>query len=84
MLPLIYKDFRLSTPLNSESRAKAGDRICDPACGSGGLLVEAAKEVGGKDFALFGMEVNGSTWALARMNMFLHGMDSASIEMCFS
>ena len=32
------------------------------------------------DFALFGQEVNGSTWALARMNMFLHGMDAARIE----
>jgi type I restriction enzyme M protein len=28
------------------------------------------------------MEVNGSTWALARMNMFLHGADSARIEWC--
>lgn len=61
---------------------KTGDRICDPACGSGGLLIEAAREVGGRDFALFGMEVNGSTWALARMNMFLHGADSARIEWC--
>ncbi len=31
---------------------------------------------------MFGMEVNGSTWELARMNMFLHGMDSARIEWC--
>ena len=28
------------------------------------------------------MEVNGSTWALARMNMFLHDADSADIEWC--
>nr|VFK38988.1 MAG: type I restriction enzyme M protein [Candidatus Kentron sp. SD]VFK43829.1 MAG: type I restriction enzyme M protein [Candidatus Kentron sp. SD] len=61
---------------------KVGDCICDPTCGSGGLLVEAAREVGNRNFALFGMEVNGSTWALARMNMFLHGMDSARIEWC--
>lgn len=61
---------------------KAGNKICDPACGAGGLLIEAAREVGSKDFALFGMEVNGSTWALARMNMFLHGADSARIEWC--
>jgi len=61
---------------------KAGDTVCDPACGSGGLLIEAAREIGGNDFALFGMEVNGSTWALARMNMFLHGADSARIEWC--
>jgi type I restriction enzyme M protein len=59
-----------------------GNRICDPACGSGGLLIEAGREVGDKNFALFGMESNGSTWALARMNMFLHGADSARIEWC--
>ncbi len=61
---------------------KPGDRICDPACGSGGLLIQAAKAVGDKDFALFGQESNGSTWALCRMNMFLHSFDSARIEWC--
>ncbi|MDX9703255.1 MAG: type I restriction-modification system subunit M [Candidatus Auribacterota bacterium] len=61
---------------------KPGDRICDPACGSGGLLVQAAKEVGDRNFALFGQESNGSTWALCRMNMFLHSFDSARIEWC--
>jgi len=60
----------------------AGARFCDPACGSAGLLIEAARVVGGKNYALFGMEVNGSTWALARMNMFLHGADAARIEWC--
>ena len=61
---------------------KPGDRICDPACGSGGLLIQAALQVGSRDFALFGQESNGSTWALARMNMFLHSFDSARIEWC--
>ena len=61
---------------------RPGARICDPACGSAGLLIEAARLVGGRDYALYGMEVNGSTWALARMNMFLHGADSARIEWC--
>ena len=61
---------------------KPGARICDPACGSGGLLIEAARQVGDKNFSLSGMEVNGGTWALCRMNMFLHGMDSARIEWC--
>lgn len=61
---------------------KPGDRICDPACGSGGLLIEAAREVNDRNYALFGMEVNGSTWALARMNMFLHRADSARIDWC--
>ncbi len=59
---------------------KDGDRICDPACGSGGLLIQAGKAVGSNNFALFGQESNGSTWALCRMNMFLHSFDSARIE----
>lgn len=59
---------------------KQGDRICDPACGSGSLLIRVADEVGNRDFALYGQESNGSTWALAKMNMFLHGKDSAQIE----
>lgn len=77
-----YTPHKVSELLARLIQPKTGDRICDPACGSGGLLVEAAKGVGSRDFALFGMEVNGSTWALARMNMFLHGMDSARIEWC--
>jgi type I restriction enzyme M protein len=57
-----------------------GFRIGDPTCGSGSLLVKTAKEVGNNNFSLFGQEINGSTWALARMNMFLHEMDNATIE----
>jgi len=64
------------------AQPKPGDRICDPACGSGGLLIQAGKEVGDRNFALFGQESNGSTWALCRMNMFLHSFDSARVEWC--
>ncbi len=60
--------------------AKSGDRICDPACGSGSLLLLTAQEVGGNDYALYGQEKTGTTYNLARMNMFLHGVDSARIE----
>jgi type I restriction enzyme M protein len=59
---------------------KPGDRICDPCCGSGSLLIRAGRAVGSDDFALYGQELNGATWALARMNMFLHGLDNARIE----
>ncbi|MHA7901506.1 MAG: type I restriction-modification system subunit M [Henriciella sp.] len=61
---------------------KPGNTICDPACGSGSLLIRAAEEVGSDNFALYGQEVNGATWALARMNMFLHAKDAARIEWC--
>jgi len=62
---------------------KEGDRICDPACGSGGLLLLAGEEIekqGSRNYALYGQESTGSTYQLARMNMFLHGRDSARIE----
>ncbi len=62
---------------------KAGARICDPCAGSGGLLLLAGEEVekqGSKNYALYGQESTGSTYQLARMNMFLHGKDSARIE----
>jgi type I restriction enzyme M protein len=63
-------------------RPRPGSRICDPACGSGSLLIRVAKQVGTPDFSLFGQELNGSTWALCRMNMFVHEMDGARIEWC--
>ena len=54
--------------------------ICDVTCGSGSLLIKSGKEVGNNNFSLYGQEVNGSTWALAMMNMFLHGFDNAVIR----
>ena len=62
---------------------KAGERICDPACGSASLLIKCGNQLkknGINDFSLYGQEITGSTWALAKMNMFLHGMDNARIE----
>jgi type I restriction enzyme M protein len=62
---------------------KPGARICDPCCGSGGLLLLAGEEVekqNSKNYALYGQESTGSTYQLARMNMFLHGKDSARLE----
>ncbi|MCA0455401.1 MAG: type I restriction-modification system subunit M [Chloroflexi bacterium] len=50
------------------------DRICDPACGSGSLLIRCAKQITGDKFSIKGQEVNGSTWALCMMNMLLHNM----------
>jgi type I restriction enzyme M protein len=52
-----------------------GDRICDPACGSGSLLIKCAQRVGGGDYAAYGQEANGATWALCMMNMFLHNIN---------
>ena len=62
------------------TKGEPGSLIYDPTCGSGSLLIKAAQQVGTKDVALYGQENNGSTWALAVMNMFLHGFDNASIR----
>lgn len=70
----------VSTLLAKLTKSHPGARICDPTCGSGSLLIKAGKEVGSNNFSLYGQELNGSTWALAMMNMFLHGFDSATIR----
>ncbi|MAX97060.1 MAG: type I restriction-modification system subunit M [Alphaproteobacteria bacterium] len=64
---------------------KEGDAICDPTCGSGSLLMKCGRLIqqrfeGSKKYALYGQEAIGSTWALAKMNMFLHGEDNHRIE----
>ena len=70
----------VSTLLAKLTKSKPGSRICDPTCGSGSLLIKAGREVGSDNFSLYGQELNGSTWALAMMNMLLHGFDSAVIR----
>ncbi|MET9154504.1 class I SAM-dependent DNA methyltransferase [Streptomyces griseoflavus] len=55
-------------------------RVYDPACGSGGMFVQAAKFIkahqGSKsDIAVYGQELNERTWRLAKMNLAIHGID---------
>ncbi|MEH6521569.1 type I restriction-modification system subunit M [Sulfitobacter sp.] len=61
-----------------------GDDICDPTCGSASLLMKCGRLIrentGTKRYALFGQEAIGSTWALAKMNLFLHGEENHQIE----
>ncbi|QCE34595.1 type I restriction-modification system subunit M [Acetobacteraceae bacterium] len=64
---------------------QVGDKICDPTCGSGSLLLKCGREVSknhnkSKDYALFGQEAILSTCSLAIMNMFLHGENNHQIE----
>ena len=54
--------------------------IYDPTCGSGSLLLKAADEASARNIAIFGQEMDNATWALARMNMFLHGCETH--ELC--
>ncbi|MCB0615664.1 MAG: type I restriction-modification system subunit M [Phaeodactylibacter sp.] len=75
-----YTPGGVSTLIAKLTKSQPGARICDPTCGSGSLLIKAGKEVGSDNFSLYGQEANGSTWALAVMNMFLHGFDNATIR----
>ena len=75
-----YTPSEVSTLIAKLTRSKPGARISDPTCGSGSLLIKAGKEVGSDNFSLYGQEANGSTWALAVMNMFLHGFDNAIVR----
>ncbi|MDA8082818.1 MAG: type I restriction-modification system subunit M [Nitrospiraceae bacterium] len=63
---------------------KPGERICDPAAGSGSLLLKCGRHVresyNSDDYALFGQEAISGTWALCMMNMFLHNENSPRIE----
>ncbi|NJC28193.1 type I restriction-modification system subunit M [Neolewinella antarctica] len=75
-----YTPSQVSTLLARLTKSAPGARICDPTCGSGSLLIKAAQQVGSDNVALYGQEANGTTWALAVMNMFLHGYDNATIR----
>jgi type I restriction enzyme M protein len=62
-----------------------GESICDPTCGSGGMLVESVNQVraNGQDprtLRLFGQEVQATTAAIARMNLYLHDIETFSIK----
>ena len=60
-------------------------RVYDPTCGSGGMLIQSVdyvREQGGnpQSLSLFGQEKNLSTWAIAKMNLLLHGLPDHKIE----
>lgn len=61
-----------------------GESVYDPTCGSGGLLLNCALHLRdeGKEYRtlkLYGQEINLITSAIARMNMFMHGIEEFSI-----
>jgi type I restriction enzyme M protein len=64
-----------------------GAHIYDPTCGSGGLLLQCLnrareQKVNVRSLFLYGQELNPETWAIARMNMLLHGAgDAAEIKL---
>jgi type I restriction-modification system DNA methylase subunit len=61
-----------------------GESVYDPTCGTGGMLISTAAEVKrqGKEWRnlrLYGQELNYGTSAIARMNLFLHGVTDGHI-----
>ncbi|TBZ35718.1 SAM-dependent DNA methyltransferase [Rhizobium leguminosarum bv. viciae] len=59
--------------------------IYDPCCGSGGMLIAAKEYIDahgqdGRKANLFGQENAGTVWSIAKMNMLLHGINSADLR----
>lgn len=66
-------------------KPQPGMRIYDPTVGSGGMLVQTRNYLerhgeNPSNLSLFGQEMNLNTWAICKMNMFLHGVYSADIR----
>lgn len=55
------------------------ERVYDPTCGSGSLLIKTAKRQNTNEVSIFGQEVNGSSVAMAKMNMYIHEIPDAKI-----
>ncbi|MFP6724860.1 MAG: type I restriction-modification system subunit M [Candidatus Poribacteria bacterium] len=63
----------------------SGMKVYDPTVGSGGMLIQSRNYLMDQgqdlsDIALYGQENNRSTWAICKLNMFLHGVMNARIE----
>ena len=70
-------------------KPEARNRVYDPTCGSGGMLIESARYIAEQpngrvgnniNVMLYGQEKNLGTWAIAKLNMLLHNFDSADLR----
>lgn len=76
--PVVRMMVRLMAP-------QEGHSVYDPCMGSGGMLIlskEYLEEQGGdpRRISVYGQEASGSVWAIAKMNMLLHGINSADLR----
>lgn len=55
------------------------ETVYDPTCGSGSLLLKVADEAP-RGITIYGQEKDNATWALAKMNMILHGNEDADVR----
>lgn len=58
---------------------KQGESVYDPVCGTGALLVRCANVENDSDINLSGQELNQNTWAIAKLNLLLHGLNNHGI-----
>jgi len=84
-IPEFYTPPEVSDLLATILAPQEGDQICDPACGTGSLLIKFGRMIrnnfnDSNKYELFGQEVIGSTWAISIMNMFLHDEYNHRIE----
>jgi type I restriction enzyme M protein len=75
--PVVRMMVRLVNP-------RPGMTVYDPCVGSGGMLILAKEHVEehsgeGRNLGLYGQEANGGVWAIAKMNMLLHGIQDADV-----
>jgi type I restriction enzyme M protein len=68
----------LSKVVGISKSTRRDQTVYDPACGSGSLLLKAAAEAP-RGLSIYGQEKDNATWALAKMNMILHGNEDADI-----
>lgn len=62
---------------------KPGETVYDPSCGTGGMLIESIRHMNNEQMTygkIFGQEINMTTSAIARMNLYLHGAHDFRIE----
>lgn len=67
------------------AQPQAGMSVYDPSVGSGGMLIQSVQYVedngqNPRDLSLYGQELNGTVWAICKMNMILHNLPNAHIE----
>lgn len=74
-----YTPAEVSELLARLVKPSENDRVYDPTCGSGSLLIKVVEQDPSRKVAVYGQERNGATHSLALMNMYLHGIDDARI-----
>ena len=60
---------------------KAGQSVYDPTAGSSSLIIRTAKKAGVKNVAIYGQERDASSWAMSKMNMFIHDISDAKLAL---